>query len=206
MKGQSSEPDGSPDRQGAACHQPAGVLGVDRMSDSLLLTRFIIDRDEAAFMALVRRYGSRVRGVCRRLLRDHDAAEDACQETFLILFRKAHLISKRELLAGWLYGVALRIARHAKTAAARRTVREKRAAADKVADPFVDVTNRELSTIVAAEVKGLPEKYRASVILFYWHGQTSEEIARQLGCPTGSVSWRLGRGRAMLRHRLSKVK
>src|SRR5436305_805793 len=89
--------------------QLAGRFPPD-VPDRLLLERFVAERDEAAFEALVRRHGSMVLHVCRRVLHDEHAAEDAFQATFLVLVRKAPCISKRERLAGWLYGVAYRTA------------------------------------------------------------------------------------------------
>jgi RNA polymerase sigma factor (sigma-70 family) len=175
---------------------------MDGMNDGRLLERFVIHKDQAAFEALVRRHGPMVRRVCRRFLDNEAAAEDACQETFIVFLRKAHLLGRPERLAGWLYGVASRTARRAKGRAERRKVCEKQAASAKVADAFAEVSRRELCTIVAAEVNRLPEKFRSPLILYYWEGKTSEEVARQLGCPTGSMSYRLGRGRELLRRQL----
>jgi RNA polymerase sigma-70 factor (ECF subfamily) len=56
--------------------------------------------------------------------------------------------------------------------------------------------------MLTAELNQLPEKFRAALILCYWEGKTAEEAARHLGCPTGSMSWRLARGRELLRRRL----
>src|SRR5260370_26178746 len=95
------------------------VVGADdRQSDGWLLERFVRDRDEAAFEALLARHGPMVLGVCRRLL--HDAAvEDAFQATFLVLVRKAAALDGSRSLAGWLHTVARHVALTARTAAAR---------------------------------------------------------------------------------------
>src|SRR5688572_26170767 len=86
----------------------------DTRSDAELLRAFTGNGDELAFVALLRRHGPMVLAVCRRLLRDPHAAEDAFQTTFLVLVRKAGNLRKQNLLAGWLYGVAYRTAMQAR--------------------------------------------------------------------------------------------
>ena len=88
--------------------------------DTELLVRFAVRRDEAAFAALVRRYGPMVLGVCRRVLRDVHDAEDAFQATFLVLVSRAGSVGRPELLGNWLYGVAQRTALRARADATRR--------------------------------------------------------------------------------------
>ena len=70
-----------------------------------LLSSFIEHHDETALAALIRRHGTMVWGVCRRLLSHHDA-EDAFQTTFIVLVHKAASIRSREMVGNWLYGVA----------------------------------------------------------------------------------------------------
>ena len=93
-------------------------------TDHELLERFLADRDENAFEALVRRHGPMVLAVCRRILRDPQDAEDAFQAAFLVFVRKAASIARPELLGNWLYGVASRTARAARAAAEKRRVME----------------------------------------------------------------------------------
>ena len=62
------------------------------LTDAQLLERYATLGDDAAFEALLTRYGPMVLGVCRRRLRDGHAAEDAFQATFLVLVRKASSI------------------------------------------------------------------------------------------------------------------
>jgi hypothetical protein len=54
------------------------------------------------------------------------------------------------------------------------------------------------------EIVALPEKYRAPLVMCYLQGLTNEEAARKLGWPTGSMSYRLARGRELLRDRLHR--
>src|SRR5581483_6399356 len=68
--------------------------------DAELLHRFVAAGDEAAFELLLWRHGPMVRGVCQRMLRHTQDAEDAFQATFLTLLRKAGSISHCESLAG----------------------------------------------------------------------------------------------------------
>ena len=84
--------------------------------DAELVGRFVARRDPAAFTALVRRYGGVVFGVCRRVLRHEQDAEDAFQATFLVFARDAARVQRAGAVGNWLYGVAHNVARKARTA------------------------------------------------------------------------------------------
>src|SRR5207249_4451809 len=172
--------------------------------DAQLLKRFAADHDETAFAALVQRHGPMVLGVCRRVLQDAHAAEDAFQATFLVLVRRARSIARPELLGNWLYGVAYRTAVRAKQNAARRNAYERQAMPMLTAEPTQEVARREVMAVLDEEMNRLPEKYRAPLVLCYLEGCTNEEAARQLGHPTGSMSGLLSRGRELLRKRLTR--
>jgi RNA polymerase sigma-70 factor (ECF subfamily) len=173
-------------------------------SDAQLLERFVTERDESAFAALVSRHGPMVFGVCRRLLQNAQDAEDAFQATFLILVRKAASIGRRELLGNWLYGVAMRVAARARLLVARRQTRES-GDIDRMAVATRDPEEPwELSAAITEEVRSLPAKYRIPVVLCYLEGCSNEAAAGELGCPVGTVKTRLSRAREMLRKRLTR--
>src|SRR5437016_4918034 len=107
--------------------------GAAEPTDGELLARFAAVRDRAALETLVRRHGPMVLGVCRRLLGPGPDADDAFQATFLVLVRKGATLRRPGLVANWLYGVALRVARKARALGRRRRDRE---------EPMIDLPAR----------------------------------------------------------------
>src|SRR5947208_6760787 len=95
------------------------------LSDWQLLDRFVSHRDETAFEALISRHGAMVLGICRRMLGHSADVDDAFQATFLVLIKRAQALGPRDAIAAWLHGVAVRVARRARSDAARRGQREK---------------------------------------------------------------------------------
>jgi RNA polymerase sigma factor (sigma-70 family) len=181
------------------------VLRADRaLADGELLESYLRSRDDAAFEALVRRHGPMVWGVCRRALPHYHDAEDAFQATFLVLVRKAASVRPRELVAGWLYGVAHQTARKARATVARRRGREWQVA--EMPEPTAAEPERwdELRPLLDQELSRLPQKFRAAVLLCDLEGKTRKEAARQLGVPEGTLAAWVARGRGMLARRLSR--
>jgi RNA polymerase sigma factor (sigma-70 family) len=170
--------------------------------DADLLTRWRAGADPDAVDQLVRRHSAMVLGVCRRMLREPADVDDAFQATFLVFVSKARSLSEPERVAGWLHGVAVRVARRARANRARRYVREK-AMVEPIAHESVN-DGEDLRRIIDAELDRLPDRYRLPIILCELDGQTLEGAARLLDCPKGTVAGRLSRGRDLLRRRLSK--
>jgi RNA polymerase sigma factor (sigma-70 family) len=175
------------------------------LTDAHLLKRFAEHEDEAAFAALVRRHGPMVMGVCRRVAQNPHDAEDAFQAAFLILVRKAASIARRELLAGWLYGVAYHAALKVRVATMKRRTREKQVM--QMPDPAAresDPCGAEVLALLDRELSRLPQKYQAPILLCDLEGKTRKEAALLLACPEGSLSSRLSRARALLAKRLAR--
>jgi RNA polymerase sigma factor (sigma-70 family) len=178
----------------------AGQDGAQRL-DGDLLERYVCQRDEAAFEALVRRHGPMVLGVCRRVLHNVHDVEDAFQATFLILVRKASTLRSPSMIGNWLYGVAYRTALHARNAAAKR--RAKEAEMEPRTAPAED-TFGDLRLALDQELARLPDSYRAVVVLCDLEGKTRKQASRELGWAEGTVASRLVRGRALLAKRLRR--
>jgi RNA polymerase sigma factor (sigma-70 family) len=170
------------------------------LTDADLLRRFVTASDPAAFEAIVRRHGGLVLGVCRRQLRHDCDIEDCFQATFIVLLRKARSIRQGDSLAGWLYGVAVRVCQHTRS----RRVPLIGDPPEIVARDPLDFEARELGQQLDEEVQRLPDRYRMPVLLCHLEGHTQEQAARLLGVPVGTVATRVSRGLQQLRQRLAR--
>ena len=173
------------------------------VTDGQLLDSFVRQRDAAALAALVGRHGPMVWGVCCRLLRSRQDAEDAFQATFLVLVRKAATLPDKEMVGNWLFGVARQTAVRMRAIATRRGARERQVAA--MPEPTTtDQSVNDLTPFLDEELSRLPDKYRALVVLCDLEGKTRKEAARQLRVPEGTIASRLATARTMLARRLAQ--
>jgi len=176
------------------------------LDDAELLRRFNGARGEAAeqaFEVLLDRHGPMVLSVCRGILRRPQDADDAFQATFLILVRKASKLRLSGSLAPWLYAVSCRTALRARAQGAKVRSNEHWEIAD-ISEPTADAQAREIPRLLHQELAGLPEKYRAPIVLCHLEGKSHEEAARILKWPVGTLSGRLSRGRQALKVRLER--
>src|SRR5262245_5898831 len=202
-----------PAREAWMARRPLGVVprdprrapappGTNEPGDGELLGRYVATQDSAAFEALMSRHGAMVWRVCNRMAHEPQDAEDAFQATFLVLLRKAHALDRRPSLGSWLYGVAFRAALKANACAVRRRAHERQAAERLTMEQSDPDRWNELRPVLDAELSGLPEKYRAPLVLCYLEGRSNEQAARELGWAAGSMSRRLECARTLLHRRL----
>jgi RNA polymerase sigma factor (sigma-70 family) len=182
------------------------------LPDRELLQRFVGLHEEAAFAALMQRHGPMVLGVCRRVLRQTQDAEDAFQATFLLLARGAGAIRNPDSVGGWLHGVALRAASKLRSKTVRRPPAEAAPrpegptppAAPAACDPIEEATWKELRVLMDEELDRLPPELRVPLVLCYLEGRTQDEGARQLGWTRRVFRRRLEKGRARLARGLAR--
>jgi RNA polymerase sigma factor (sigma-70 family) len=177
---------------------------VDETDDRRLLEQFVDQRDQAAFRALVTRYGPAVLRACRSLLHDSFEAEDAFQATFLVLVRRAPSIRDPDRLGNWLIGVANRVAARSRRDLDRRRKRQAHRAAMLTTELHHDNDGFDLRDVLREELDRLPAHYRLPLQLCYLEGLTHEEAAERLCWPVGTVKVRLVRSRRLLRERLER--
>lgn len=174
------------------------------LSDAQLLAQFTARRDEEAFAVLMNRHSRLVWSVCRNQLGHEQDAEDAFQATFLTLARNAGRIRKQSSLSCWLHGVAYRITLKTRREAARRRVRENKAATDETTPVVSEAAWRKLQGALDEEVQNLPEKLRVPFILCFLEGRSQSDVAAAMGWKVGTVSGRLTLARQQLLERLAR--
>lgn len=174
-------------------------------SDGELLSAFVSDRDADAFAELVRRHGRMVLGVCRRVLGDATAADDAFQAAFLVLARRAAAVRPREQVGNWLYGVAYRTALKARSVLARRRSREKQVDVmpERTAPPAAPHWD-DIRAVIDEELAALPDKLRVPVVLCDLEGRPQREVAKHLNVPPATLATRLAAARRALAERLTR--
>ncbi len=145
-----------------------------------------------------------LRVLARRLVGDDAAADDLVQETWVVGLERA---PDRGALRPWLAGVVRNLARNRTRAEARRRVRESASARPghgEGSDPSELSERIEVLRALADLVLELREPWRATVLLRYYEGLSTEDIARQLSTTQATVRSNLKRGLDDLRERAQR--
>jgi len=179
------------------------------MDDEKIIARFLETGDGAMFAALVERYQDRVFRLVVSVLGPGSAAdaEEACQEVFLRVYRKARQFTGEAAFGTWLYRIAYNLAidwrRRARFRLPHVSIDEVPGLAG-ASDPLGDVLTKEKKEQVARALEGLPDLYRSVVYMHYWLDRPVGEIAELLNIPEGTVKSYLFRARSVLRAGLGR--
>jgi RNA polymerase sigma-70 factor (ECF subfamily) len=162
--------------------------------------------DLGAFEALYEMYKASIYRTSLAITNDRLAAEEILQETFLRAFKHINNVREGVSLSPWLYRIAVNLAydwtaRHRRWPAALDDIIEQ-LITPAVASPEQTVEERELYELVYEAINKLEFKQRASLVLFYLHDFSLNEIAEIMDCPVGTVKSRLHYARENLRREL----
>jgi RNA polymerase sigma-70 factor (ECF subfamily) len=169
-------------------------------TDDAALVRRCLKGDAEAIRALVGRFHGDVFGLCVRLLRHRQDAEDVCQEVFLRVFRSLVGWDDSRPLKPWIMGIAVNRC---------RTWLGQRAKRPEPVDFLQDVVagqpaddSAELLAEIRSALGELREEYRVVFVLFHEQGHPYEVIASALDRPVGTIKTWLHRARLELLDRL----
>lgn len=171
------------------------------MTDPALVQR-AIDGDQEAYAALVRSAARRLYLVAHRILRDSDAAEDAVQQTLLIIWKELPRLRDADRFEGWSYRIVTRAA----LAEAKRRGRSRNINEIAGYEPTTGAVAQMVEDRDAIEraFRRLTPETRAVVVLRYYADLPLKDIGDVLGIPAGTVGSRLHRAMRDMRAVVSR--
>lgn len=151
--------------------------------DTELLRRYAEGKSEEAFAALVRRHIDFVHAAALRLARGNAAlAEDVTQAVFTDLARKADVLSRHEVVVGWLHTATRFAAAKAIRTESRRQAREQEAHAmnEVLREDSVSADWERVQPVLDAVLGELKERERAAILLRFFGKKPLAEVGAEL--------------------------
>ena len=155
--------------------------------------------DHPALLALYDRHGRVAYGLAYRILGEAGAAEEAVQDAFLRVWRRAATFDPaRGVVRSWLLTIvhhcAIDLLRRRASAPPVVAGLDEIAERQAVPDAWGDVVGRLERDRVRSAVATLPGDQRRAIEMAYFDGLTHREIAERDGLPLGTVKGRLRLG------------
>ncbi len=168
------------------------------------------DGDRTAFAILVREHSTRLYRIAFALLGDQADAEDVVQETFIAAYRSLRGLRKKTSFEFWLNSIVVNRVRDL----LRRRKRDCELVSlmAKNGDLLESnwkygmelLTEQERFRDLYEAIGRLPCMHRLVILLYYGEGYNTDEIARSLGRPAGTVRRMLSDARQMLGEHLAE--
>ncbi len=191
---------------------------LDEASDEALVGAYVAG-DAGALDRLVERYDRRVYAICYRHLRNAADAEDAAQDTFVALLRRAETFTGASSFSTWLY----RVATNACNDLVRKRSRRPQPAGADPAAPVVGhgragrgadlgvcaddvLAARELRVELSRALATLDPEQREAVVLHDVAGLGYAQLAQRFGVAVGTMKSRIHRGHARLAAALAELR
>lgn len=150
------------------------------------------------FVRLAEKYTDTVFRIAFSYTNSRSDAEDVTQDVLLSLYRANKIFESEEHIKYWLIRVTIN--------QCKKLLRSPWRKVERLEDyaqtiQFDDAFQRELFYAVSR----LETKYRTVVLLYYYDGYSTKEIAQLLRVPQNTVSTRLSRARKLLKSVLTEV-
>ena len=177
-------------------------------NDNAQLIQRVLDGDDSAFSALVKKYRKPVHALAWRKIGDFHTAEEITQDTFLKVYQRLSTLKEPQSFAGWLYVIT--------TNQCKAWLRKKRTWTQSLENTSsTELENRAYSGYIIEEnertaketqrevvkkiLAKLQESERTVITLYYLGEMTYEEISEFLGVSEAAVRNRLYRARRRLK-------
>lgn len=175
---------------------------MDETADLADLLVAVARDDRAAFRQIYERASAKLFGIALRICRERGVAEDALQDTFAEIWRKAGDYDRtRGNPLAWMSAIARN---RSIDAMRRRPMREQAAGGTEdylqnVIDPASRSDGGVAYLALAACLKELDEPQREAVLRAYYRGESRDELARHFDTPVNTIKSWLRRSLAALK-------
>lgn len=181
---------------------------VESMSDAALV-ELVLNGDQDVFAVLVERYKDAVQNLAYRMLGNATEAEDITQETFVRAYTQLGTYKPVHKFSTWLLSIASHLAidllrRRRFLALPLEDVPFLEWIVDVGVSPEQSALRGEQQDEIQQYLQMLPGKYRAVIVLRYWHDFSYDEIAQALNLTQPLVKARLHRARELLARYMKK--
>lgn len=174
-------------------------MQMQELDDMALLREFVERESETAFAMLVTRHVNKVYSVALRHTRNAHQAEEITQAVFVILARKARLLSRRVILSGWLYETARLTAVTFIRGEIRRARREQEAFMQTSTNENESEVWPQIAPLLDDAMAELNETDRHAVVLRFFDGKSMKEVGSALGSSEEAAKMRVCRAVEKLR-------
>jgi RNA polymerase sigma-70 factor (ECF subfamily) len=157
--------------------------------------------DLDAFAEFMRTFERRIRAVCYRLLDDARDVDEAVQDAFVQAWRNLDRFRGDAAPYTWLYRIAVNEALMRRRRKTLPTSELQETAVASGEDAFAAADAR---TFLIDRLRGLPDDYRAAVVLRDLEGLSSKEVAEAMEISLAAAKSRIHRGRMQLREQLEQ--
>jgi len=174
--------------------------------------------DSDAFGILVRRHQKRIFRLALHLVRTGAEAEDVTQETFVRAYQALARFDGRSEPFTWIYRICVNLSlNHIRSRKSQRISNPVDAESmgggrlesfliedrpSSARDPATATEEREMAKALLEGIDALSETLRTTLILVCVDGLGHDEASKVLGCPEGTVAWRVHEARRKLREHL----
>jgi RNA polymerase sigma-70 factor (ECF subfamily) len=166
-----------------------------------------------AYAVLVGRHQQRIFRLSVHLLKNRSDAEDVAQETFVRAYRALERFDGRCEPFTWIYRIAVnlslnvlrarRVRKFATTDDDPRLEHELVEHRPGYADPAGESSDRQIAKQLISAMDTLSETLRTTLVLVCIDGLSHGDAAKVLGCPEGTVAWRVHEARRKLKEQLA---
>ncbi len=169
-----------------------------------------INPTELSFETIFEMYHDRIFRQVNRIITRPEVAEEITQDAFLRVYQRLNTLQNPHALNTWLYRIAINICCDEWRKQAANGLEP--LALDQISESTDDSQLPKLDTVIDQNdmrdcihqyITKLSDDYRLVILLHDLNNMTCDEIAKILGCSTGSVKIRLNRARQKLRSTLS---